>query len=348
MGQCLVIIFSPLGGCVLFTPFRLRSGASALSLPESWLFFLLWFCLFTVGSSGAVPRGNFWGSREGWVFQFSPWLSSVLTFFLSFPGCSHPGLVRSPSPGCDCSGLVAWSLLAPRSWKPPSQSTPFPRSVVLWRRCGAKDSLPLVSSLLAARFGLWPYGLAIAAFPLVSRPWTGLCWSHLLSLSSVGSVRGYTTPVGWLRGAFPCFAYCPTSSVLKRSSFGFSASQFASSLHDGVTHPGRVCLSPRSEQSLFLHLPGVWLESSRWGHPVGSGLSQISIGTKTFLRTFPSGWCLAFTMGSPVSGRVPLFCALDRNEGFFRSSILSCFTMGSPAGRVCFLRTLDRIKACFG
>ena len=174
--------------------------------------------------------------------------------------------------------------------------------------------------------------LQYAALPLVSRPWTGLCWSHLLSLSSGGSVRGYTVPVGWLRGAFPCFTYCPTSGVLKRSSFGFSASSFAPSLRDGVTLPGRVCLSPRSERSLFLHLLGVWLESSRWGHPVGSGLSQISIGTKTFLLTFPSGWCLASAMGSPISGRVTLFCALDRNEGFFCASILSCFAMGSPCG----------------
>ena len=205
-----------------------------------------------------------------------------LTLFLSFPGCSHPGLVGAPSPGFDFTGLVAWSLLVPRSWKPPSQSTPFALSVVLWRWCGADYSLPLVSSLIAARFGLWPYGLAIAALQLVSRPWTGLCWSHLLSLSSGGSVRGFTVPVGWLRGAFLCFAYCPTSSVLMRSSFGFSASSFAPSLRDGVTLPGRVCLSPRSERSLFLHLPGVWLESSRWGHLVWSGLSQISIGTKTF------------------------------------------------------------------
>ena len=44
-----------------FTPFRLRSVASALSLPERWLFFLPWICRFTVGCSGAVPRGNFLG-----------------------------------------------------------------------------------------------------------------------------------------------------------------------------------------------------------------------------------------------------------------------------------------------
>ena len=110
--------------------------------PGCWLFFLLWICRFTVGSSGAVPRGNFWGSCEGWVFQFSPWFEFCLTFSLSFPGCSHPGLVVAPSPGFDFSGLVAWSLLAPRSWKPPSQSTPFSRSVAFWRLCGAGYSHP--------------------------------------------------------------------------------------------------------------------------------------------------------------------------------------------------------------
>ena len=37
-------------------------------------------------------------------------------------------------------------------------------------------------------------------------------------------------------------------------------------------------------------------------------------------------------MGSPVSGRVAYFYALDRNEGFLHPSILSCFAMGSPYG----------------
>ena len=37
-------------------------------------------------------------------------------------------------------------------------------------------------------------------------------------------------------------------------------------------------------------------------------------------------------MGSPVSGRVASFCALDRNEGFFHPSILNCFAMRSPYG----------------
>ena len=152
MGQRLVTVSAPLSGCVSFTPFRLSTVASALSLPRSWLFFLLWICRFTVGSSGAVPRGNFWGSRGGWVFQFSTWFEFCLTFSLSFTGCSHPGLVVASSPGFDFAGLVAWSLLAPRSWKAPSLSAPFSRSVTLWRLCGAGYSPPLVSSRTAA---LW-------------------------------------------------------------------------------------------------------------------------------------------------------------------------------------------------
>ena len=127
----------------------------------------------------------------------------------------------------------------------------------------------------------------------------------------------------------PTLPICPTSSVLRRSSFGISASVFASSLCDGVTLPGRACLSPRSERRLFLHLPGVWLEFSQWGHPVGSILSHLDRNEDS-LRTFPNGWRQAFAMGSPVSDRVSLFCALDRNEGFFRSSIFRCFAMGSP------------------
>ena len=134
----------------------------------------------------------------------------------------------------------------------------------------------------------------------------------------------------------PASPICLTSSVLRRSSFGISA-------------------------------PVFMFKSSRWGHPSGSSLSQSSIGTKALpppswclvgvfamgspcrvdfvadldrnedsLRTFPSGWRQAFAMGSPVSGRVTLFCALDRNEGFFHSSILRCFAMGSPCGSCVF------------
>ena len=151
-----------------------------------------------------------------------------------------------------------------------------------------------------------PVGLASMDRPLLvssveSQLW-GFC-SWLYRASWLARVHSPASPIALL------LVFC--SGVPSGSLLQVSRQVFAMGL------PFRVeSLSPRSERSLFLHLPGVWLESSRWGHPVGSGLSQISIGTKTFLRTFPSGWCLAFAMGSPMSGRVALFCALDRNEGF--------------------------------
>ena len=121
-------------------------------------------------------------------------------------------------------------------------------------------------------------------------------------------------------------------------------------------------------------------KSSRWGHPSGSGLSHSSIGSKALAspswcmlrvfamgspcrvvvcsrsrskrrlvwHTFPCGWCLAFAMGSPILGRVALFCALDRNEGFLHSSLLSCFAMGSPGGSSVWFAALDRNEAVFG
>ena len=91
----------------------------------------------------------------------------------------------------------------------------------------------------------------------------------LLGLSAGGAVRGSTAPVGWSGSP-------PTSPVALLLAFRTGAPSgpllrvFALSLRDGVTLPGRVCLSPRSDRRLLLHLPGVCFESSRWGHPVGS------------------------------------------------------------------------------
>ena len=335
MGQGLVIVSSPLVGCVSITPFRLRSVASALSLSESWLFLLLWICwCITVGTSSVVPRGNFWGSHEGWVFQFSPWIEFWLTSSLSFPGCSHSGFVVASSPGFRLrrSGRLVASGSSELGAAQSVHSVLSLHHILAFVRCELES--PLVPSLTAARLGLWPSGLAVASLPLVSRPWTGLCWSHLMSLSSL-SDRFVVLPRQLVGSGVcsPASTICP--SVVKRSSFGLSAS--------------------------------VSLKSSRWGHPSGSSLSQSSIGTKTLpppswclvgvfmmrspcrvefvsdldrnedsSRTFPSGWCRAFAMGSPVSGRVAHFCALDQNEVFFRSSILCCFAMGSPCGSSVF------------
>ena len=138
------------------------------------------------------------------------------------------------------------------------------------------------------------------------------------------SVHGSTVPI------------CPTSSVLRRSSFRISASVFVSSLRNGVILLGQVYLSPRSERRLFLHFPGVWLGVFAMGSPCRVDFVSDLDQNEDSLHTFPSGWRQAFAMGSPVSGCVALFCALDRNEGFFRSSILRCFAMGSPCGLCVF------------
>ena len=183
----------------------------------------------------------------------------------------------APSPGFDFARLVASGsseLGAAQS----VLSVLSLRRILAFVRCELQ-SPPLVSSLTAARLGLWPCGLAIAAgLASMDRPLLAssvesqLCGCLFVVLPRLLVGSGVYSPAS---------PNCPTSRVLKLSSFGISASVVASSLRDGVTLPGRVCLSPRSERSLFLHLPGVWLESSRWGHPVGSSLSQISIGTKT-------------------------------------------------------------------
>ena len=124
---------------------------------------------------------------------------------------------------------------------------------------------------------------------------------------------------------------------------------FALSLRDGATLPGRVCLSPRSDRRLLLHLPGVGFESSRWGHPVGSWFvpdldrNEDLFGAPSLVvGVWPSRW------GHPFWGRVALLCALVRNEGFLHSSILSCFTMGSPGGSSVWFSALDRNEAVFG
>ena len=94
--------------------------------------------------------------------------------------------------------------------------------ILAFVRCELESHLG--PSLTAARLGLLPSGLAIASLPLVSRPWTGLCWSHLMSLSSV-SARFVVLPRQLVGSGVcsPASTICPPS-IVKQSSFGFSAS----------------------------------------------------------------------------------------------------------------------------
>ena len=110
-----------------------------------------------------------------------------MTSSLSFPECSHLGLVVAPSPGSDFLALVVWSLLAPWSWEPPSRSSPFSRSVPFWRLCGTGrrgESPPCFLAhcgalwLLALRSGHCRISAGLASMdgpPLVSSVESQLC-----------------------------------------------------------------------------------------------------------------------------------------------------------------------------
>ena len=203
-----------------------------------------------------------------------------MTSSLSFPGCSHPGLVVAPSPGFDFTGRLVASGSSELGAAQSVLSVLSLRRILAFVRCELQSPPCFLAScgtpwLMALRSSHCRITAGLASMDrplLVSSVESQLCECLFVVLPRQLVGSGVYSPASPI---------CPTSSVLKRSSFGISASVFASSLRDGVTLPGRVCLSPRSERSLFLHLPGVWLESSRWGHPVGSSLSQISIGTKT-------------------------------------------------------------------
>ena len=182
-----------------------------------------------------------------------------MTSSLSSPGCSRPRLSWLPLMGFDFAGLVVWLLLAPRSLKPPSRSTPFSRFVIFWRLCDASWGPPLFPHSLQRFLASCLVALPFASLPLVSHPWTVLSWSHLLSLSSVSDCLVVVPRqlVG-LGGCSPASPNCPPPRVKKQRFLRVLCFVIVSSLRDEVTLPAQVCLSPRSERGLLLHLPGVW------------------------------------------------------------------------------------------
>ena len=260
-------VCAPLDGCVSLTPFVLSAVAFARTHSSGWLFLLLWAWRWTsVGSSGAVPRGNYWGSHVDGVFSVFSLDQVLLTSSLSSPGRSRPGLSWLPH-GFRLRRFGRLVLLAPWSLTPPSRSTPFARFATFWRLCDANWVPPLFSSPGGTSW-LGPSGLAIfASITLVSRPWTVLRWSPLRSLSSVSDhLLVVLRQLVSLRSILPL-------------------RPFALLLTLGSNVPSGSLLRYRGE-------------SSRWGHPAGSGLSQFSIGTRALTTPF---WCLvgAFAMGSP-------------------------------------------------
>ena len=143
-----------------------------------------------------------------------------MTSSLFFPGCSHPGFVVAPSHGFRLhrSGRLVASGSSELGAAQSVYSVLSLRHILAFVRCELES--PLVPSLTAARLGLWPCGLAIVTLPLVSCPWTGLCWSQLCECPFVVLPRQLVGS-GVCSPASPI---CPTSSVVRQSAFGLSAS----------------------------------------------------------------------------------------------------------------------------
>ena len=137
-----------------------------------------------------------------------------------------------------------------------------------------------------------------------------------------------------------CRIGAPSGPLL--SGFRFESSRWG--------HPSGSGLSQSSIGSkLLLHLPGVCFESSRWGHPVGSWFVPVLdrnddlFGAPSLVvGVWPSRW------GHPFWVEWRFSAPSIGTEGFLLSSILSCFAMGSPGGSSVGFPSLDRNEAVFG
>ena len=160
-----------------------------------------------------------------WVGSFSSLSgSSTVDFFPVFRRSFSPGVVMAPSLGFRLrrSGRLVASGSAELDSTQSFHSVCSLRHILSFVRCELGS--PLVPSPSCGTSWLVPSGLAIfASIPLVSRPWTVLSWSPLLSLSSVSDclVVVLCQLVG-LGECSPASPNCPTSRVRKQRSFGFS------------------------------------------------------------------------------------------------------------------------------
>ena len=101
---------------------------------------------------------------------------STVDFFHVFPRVLSPGVSWLPLTGFDFAGLVGWLILAPRSWNPPSRSTPSSRFITFWRLCDASWSPPLFPRSLRR---------SLASCPL---PLPHYRWSRVHGRSSAGLI----------------------------------------------------------------------------------------------------------------------------------------------------------------
>ena len=272
-----------------------------------------------------------------WVGSSSslPGLCAV-DLFPVFPGVFSPGVVMAPSHEFRLrrSGRLVASGSSELGAAQSFHSVLSLRHILAFL-CDASWGPPLFPLSLRRSLASCLASLPFASFPLVSRLWTVLSWSHLTSLSSV-SDRFVVVPrqlVG-LRGCSPASPNCPPSRVGKQRSFRFSASLslrvfavrsplrvksvsvldrndgsyytflvFGRSLRDEVTLTGRVFLSSRSERRLFEHLlPSIYPSFLSDGVTLWVECGFPPTRSKRILLWIAGQY--SFRMGSPFSGQI--------------------------------------------
>ena len=212
---------------------------------------------------------------------------STVEFFPVFPRVFSPGVCHGSlsrvSTSLVWSSGCFWFLGAGSRPVVPLCSLASSHSGVL---CDASWGPPLFPRSLRRSLASCLAALPFASLPLVSRSWTVLSWSHLMSLSSVSNC--FVVVPSQLVGLGVCSPVSPNCPpcVREQYSFGFFASLslrvfamrspfrvesvsvlnrnegsyytfpvFGRSLRDVVTLPGRVFLRSRSERRHFAHLP---------------------------------------------------------------------------------------------
>ena len=212
--------------------------------------------------------------------SFLPGWSTSWLFPCLSRGVLARGLSWLPLTGFDFAGLVDWLLLAPWSWVPPSRSTSFSRSVTFWRFCGAGCSPPLFPRSLRRSL----------AYCLAALPSSHYRWSRVHGRASAGLIW-------WASALWGAVSWCYHASWLAQGCVPLLW-PFALLLALWSSVPSGSLLRFR-------------FESSRWGYPSGSSLSESSIGTKAL----PSpSWCLVGVFAIRSPWRVEFVSDLDRNE----------------------------------
>ena len=192
-------------------------------------------------------------------------------------------------------------------------------------------------------------GVRLCSFAHCGAPWL-VAWRPCHCLITTGNGRSSAGLSCWVSALLSAVSWWYRSSCLAQGCVpllrpfalllalwssvpsGSLLLYIAPSLRDEVTLPGRVCLSPRSQRRLFLHLPGVWSRTFAMRSPLRvesfSGFDR----NEDSSRTFPSVLVPSLCDGVALIGPCCVFLHTRSERRLLLPPILYYFAMGSPFG----------------